>query len=136
MRLPRVRIWKMMVGVALIGITMGASIIGTQLWARSTLYRALAICYEGFAKTARRSLWEGRETPFRGGAMRLRPTRRTELQISAERYERLWRIYDRAARYPWLPVAPHPPEPKMRTLRTFCAALRISVQDWVLVQCP
>jgi hypothetical protein len=24
----------------------------------------------------------------------------------------LWRMYDRAARYPWLPVSPDPPEPE------------------------
>jgi hypothetical protein len=35
-----------------------------------------------------------------------------QLTIKAAYQEQLWHKYERAARYPWLPVAPDPPEPK------------------------
>ncbi len=59
------------------------------------------------ARTAGAALWFARASdPDRPERAAPRYKQRAEF------YSRLREKYDRAARYPWLPVAPDPPEPE------------------------
>jgi Tfp pilus assembly protein PilE len=84
MRLPRMTIRRWMVAVALIAVL---SAIGVELWRRSLAYSRLADLYFG-----RAAIWSDTKKIERDMAL-------------SERYRR-------AARSPWLPVEPDPPEPR------------------------
>jgi hypothetical protein len=108
MRMPRFRftIRRMMVAVAIVGALFG--VLG--LWQRSAAYAAIAerhadeelaiVALALDALTAR----DGPRLPT-GLTLRM-------LMSRAVLHHKLARKYRRAARYPWLPVAPDPPEPE------------------------
>ena len=98
---PRVRftVRRLMVAVAVVAILCGASV----LVRRSSYFRAKAVRYRvrvGMERSLLSMLmmrYDSSEPEWAG------PRRR---RIS--RLQELMRKYDRAARYPWLPVAPDP----------------------------
>lgn len=93
-RLPRVRVrlWWVMVAVALVGLASGAII---EIGRRRDRYTAS--CYRHFFQAE----WSG-----------MPASQRSPERLRYEAYHRvLSRKYAQAARYPWLPVAPDPPPP-------------------------
>jgi hypothetical protein len=94
MRLPRARftVRRMMVVVAVAGVALQ----GARLAGLSLRYRRLAESYAGWGRWPRKSSEEARARERRKVAWA----------------HALARKYERAARAPWLPVEPDPPEPK------------------------
>jgi hypothetical protein len=106
MRLPRMTTWRWMVAVAVVGLLMGAAIGGVRLKQRRDLFLALGTNH------AQQEAHYGRE-------MLIRVEPDTHLVVQeyvcpghVDYHARLARKYERAARYPWLPVEPDPPEPE------------------------
>ncbi len=102
MKLPRVRftVRRMMVAVAVVGTAFGSSVV---LWRRAERFRRLAADHGMFRVRVNDgpecSMW------FKVDGDTTSPVRDEWRRALAEKY-------DRAARYPWLPVAPDPPEPE------------------------
>jgi hypothetical protein len=92
--MPRLRftVRQMMVVVALVAAVMGLSIERHRRFARIAA-RHRAVMYEGASVVA------GPRPGYR-------------LTGSGWRHFKTYLKYARAARYPWLPVAPDPPEPE------------------------
>jgi hypothetical protein len=91
MRLPRFRLRTLMVAVAVAAVVLG-------LGARSLAFRQRAECCR---------------TRFEPVCGEYRPETPAEIAEDRRRtyHAHLWAKYERAARYPWLPVWPDPPEP-------------------------
>jgi hypothetical protein len=108
-----------MIVVAIVGIALGATIETTRLWRLSKRYSHQAmimgwvvVAYE-LADSAGR--WDN--IVRGGGGIRETvgppsPARLALLQRQEAHFRRLADKYRRAARYPWLAVAPDPPFPK------------------------
>jgi hypothetical protein len=100
MRLPRVRftVRRMMAAMAIAGALLGAEIMRE----RRERFAELARVFGGTAWSARRAA----ENPpgTHGDPVTMRSI--------AEYADALQMKYARASRYPWLPVAPDPPEPR------------------------
>jgi len=135
MPVPRVRftVRRLMIAVAIVALILGAELTRR----RSAQFRLLARSYASAAEFDGLIL-EGGTTTFRledgqirevhgsssiriptdeGGLVEsaIDPTPgydEDRLRRRAEYHDFLRRKYDRAARYPWLPVAPDPPEPE------------------------
>ncbi len=89
MRLPRVRftLRRMMIAVAILAISMAAALRWFDLHSRARAY----------------AFW---------AAVSPMNIKGPKGERMAMHYDLLRLKYERAARYPWLPVAPDPPEPK------------------------
>ena len=96
MGLPRVRftVRRMMVAVAAVALMS----YGVVLWRRASEYRGRADSY-------------GIRVIMVDSGLSPDDLERKNRRLN-EYYESMQRKYDRAARYPWLPVAPDPPEPE------------------------
>ena len=115
MRLPRVRftVRRMMVAVAVFGLLFGAGVT-RQRWA----YNRSMVNYHANEERRMRLLLSGgwiTETDEAGTRKKLRVGRNIEREPVQQRL--MYHIlmgdrYQRAARRPWLAVAPDPPEPK------------------------
>ena len=121
MRSPRVRftVRRLMVATAIVAVIFR----GIQLRRRSVDYAANARYYEmreDSAKALHRytaMLFPGRPVEsirrFEFGLVGITTERDGAHLVKIEEYYgRKAALYRRAARYPWLPVAPDPPEPK------------------------
>lgn len=135
MGLPRVRFtvrW-LMVAVAFVALALGVEVTRRR-WAefrqRAKSYAAMEqyerSLLDGWSTVVRRE--DGRAVAIRGpiaiqvpshrggyDEIRVTPTPgydAANLRLRADYHARLKRKYERATRYPWLPVAPDPPEPK------------------------
>lgn len=99
MRLPRPRftVRRMMLAVALLAVLLGAD----KLRQQSAQYRERAEECAIYETDSRGVLMDEGD-----------PDRRVFLAREAEYYSRLKAKYERAARYPWLPVKPDSPEPE------------------------
>jgi hypothetical protein len=91
-----------MVAVAVTALAMGIAVIA---WRRSLLQR-LAAHHDTEARSIRPSV-NGDFMPF-GVTIQVSP----EAAALADYHERLAEKYREAARHPWLPVEPDPPEPQ------------------------
>jgi hypothetical protein len=91
MRLPRPRftLRRLMVAVAVMAVVLG---LCRWLWTRSVAFRSIADAHNA----------------QRMGGIPMHTENLPSLLYHIE----MGNKYDRAARYPWLPVAPDPPEPK------------------------
>ena len=115
MRLPRMttRRWMVTVAVAVIGLTIGG---GVWLKQRRDYFLSLAQSHQK----------EVASSTARGEALKARFGYTSGMKIEeilhlhrdydrmmdrADHHESLARKYERAARQPWLPVEPDPPEP-------------------------
>jgi len=99
MRSPRFQLRTLLILVMLAGIAVG----GYEIWRRSERYRARSVEAET------------QEHEWAKAASILR-TKSVKAEVAGLRdyYAALKRKYQHAARHPWLPVAPDPPEPKLR----------------------
>jgi hypothetical protein len=115
MRLPRVRftVRRLMMVVAVAVALMAAWVGLARLRLLSADYRARAEQYAGIEETLGRIVAShGADAPVDispGPGLR---SRRFTAQAVAEHEAALCRKYERAARYPWLPVPPDPLEPR------------------------
>ncbi len=89
--IPRFTVRRMMIAVAVVALGCG----GWHAWERINLHRRLALKHEVLAHL------------LREGHAHLGPD-----PMWAAHHEALRIKYQRAARYPWLPVAPDPPGPE------------------------
>jgi hypothetical protein len=112
MRLPRLRftVRRMMIAVAIAGIVAW----GVKLRRFAASYRARAdIC-----ERRELSVWRGCYFDFVSRTEEERVLRHAEdyaaQKLMADHYAHMQAKYDRAARYPWLPVASDPPLPSCR----------------------
>ncbi len=111
MPLPRVRftVRRLMVAVAVVGLALwlGKGLI------RHWRYRSLAAAYATKESLARR-LSTGDVTATSSTLFATRPGEQPVTSVMANRdyYAAMREKYERAARSPWLPVAPDPPEPE------------------------
>ncbi|WP_406698044.1 hypothetical protein V5E97_04240 [Singulisphaera sp. Ch08] len=94
MRLPRLRVRTLMVAVAVVAL---------MAWASRML--SLSVAYQRRADTYWTNLLRVESPGVRGG-WRTPPTEHDRWA------SHMTNKYRNAARYPWLPVAPDPPEPK------------------------
>jgi hypothetical protein len=95
-RPPRFRTRTLMVAVAAVGVALGA---GVTLWRRSAEFRQRALEHGWLAERGRSPWWFG-------------PVDRPSL-FRRWHHDSIRAKYERAARYPWLPVLADPPEPPM-----------------------
>src|SRR5436309_1037307 len=111
MRLARFRLRTMMVAVAVVSIAWVGAIRVLDLLELRDMYRRFEHEFgrEGMLETAiasvRRLVSDSRRPHMLRAYVPLRSGR-------AAYYAALRRKYERAARYPWLPVAPDPPPPQ------------------------
>jgi hypothetical protein len=134
MRLPRMTTRRWMVAVAIGGLAMGGIVGGVRLKRRQEYFGSLAercsAAEEMWLKSARRYEADIRQTtkelelfekhpPLSGpslledthGHLRRSLDRQAALARKSAHYARLKQKYRYAARYPWRPVEPDPPEP-------------------------
>jgi hypothetical protein len=98
---PRFTVRRLMIAVAVVGLALATAI----MMRRSDEFRALA---EEQADNEAASLEYADDARGEHGDQQ-RVARGEQMAV----YHRALKIkYERAARYPWLPVAPDPPEPK------------------------
>ncbi|WP_406699785.1 hypothetical protein V5E97_13110 [Singulisphaera sp. Ch08] len=109
MRLPRFTTIRLMVLVAVVGLVLATGIGVNRLWQRRPAYVRLALKHNWREQELRYAVSEGRE--FRS-SVAATPARIAEMRRLAEHEATLAHKYLHAARYPWLPVSPDPPEPK------------------------
>jgi hypothetical protein len=109
MRMPRVRftVRRLMVAVAVLALVAA---IG-EMTRRSASYDRLARYYAE-RETLSLDLMAAFARPDRPELSEVCSVEYARNRAFAEHEERLKRKYRRAARYPWLPVAPDPPEPE------------------------
>ena len=107
MKLPRTRftVRRLMVAVAI----MGSLSYGLRLWILNRTYRLRAESHVARKTEARgREAWAAKMA--KSGYL---SAPRASVEASKVEYHDNMAIkYDHAARYPWLPVEPDPPEPK------------------------
>jgi hypothetical protein len=108
MKMPRVRftVRSMMVVVALVALSMWAKF---QVEARRTYFSQLVRQYNDQRYKASVLAYSGS-----GGAIMFEERMKADAVRRAKAsayYSDLIRKYERAVRYPWLPVAPDPPKP-------------------------
>ena len=126
MKPPRFSVRTMLVLVLLFGVASAVPV----LWNRSSEFRRLADVYKALDEDAGRTVayWskklaapsEKSRSSGEAGAIDGSPPRDTGYyleQIETDQrhqaiYRRTWLIYDRAARYPFLPLPPDQPEPE------------------------
>ncbi len=115
MRVPHVRftVRRMMVAVAIVA----ALIWGEQTRRRRSYFRGRAtICRTNAAEFAR-AYTTGQMSIFRTKPSGPRiATTRPLVREWAIYYDRLWKKYERASRYPWEYVPPDPPPPERVTI--------------------
>jgi hypothetical protein len=137
MRLPRLRITVLglMVFIALIGTFMGGTMMGLRLGHLSEEYQRRSVKYiqdeEGAAYNVqtyeKETAWiqERVAEKVRRGevsadrareGIKLLAKRNQEAREKLEPFIRYRQKYERAAAYPWLPVAPDPPSPETLAL--------------------
>ena len=114
MRLPRMTMRRWMIAVAAIGLMIGGGVVLKQ---RRDYFLSLAQSHqkEVASSTARGNALKSRF----GGTSGMTVEEITRLHGDydrmmdrADHHASLARKYEEAARYPWLPVEPDPPEPE------------------------
>lgn len=100
MRLPRMTIRRWMIAVGLVALT----VTSVRLWERSLAYRRQADHHAWLVASRDYVVID------MGGMYDSKVGRLSKRGIAY--HAAMARKYRRAARYPWLPVEPDPPEPK------------------------
>lgn len=112
-----------MIGVATLGVIIAGVTEGFRLFRLSSDYRRRAIVVSSRIRTPRRIAATADNFLRRGGSPTDDPDEmepslaeiaafRDKFAARAEYWTRLKQKYERAARYPWLPVKPDPPAPE------------------------
>jgi hypothetical protein len=100
MKLPRFTVRWLMVAVAIVGIVLGPLV---YLGRRSSRFRQISWVHE-------RAMTDG---AIEAARLKRRGDPRSKLAYArADYHQALWLKYFRAARHPWLPIEPDPPEPE------------------------
>jgi hypothetical protein len=109
MRLPRVRftVRRMMVSVAVASSCVAAYLVAT----RGGEFREEAIEYLQREQFRVKAEHYGHRLADLSD-IKVIPGHPDPLHRRREYYDQMRKKYERAARYPWLPVAPDPPEPE------------------------
>ena len=112
MRLPRMTTRRWMIAVAVVAILLGA---GLETGRRSFRFARLSDCHSNAALECFHALmtlggWPPPQDPSPAELGRVRNLYRVRALVHY--HSALTQKYERAARYPWLPVAPDPPEPE------------------------
>ena len=107
MPLHRFRLRTLMIAVAVVGLLLGGALKVVRLGQDAVKYRALAVSYGQFAQEARQIRDTGRAL---GHSRRI--LRGSDLDPWIACYVAFQRKYERAARYPWLPLPANPPVPE------------------------
>jgi len=110
MWLPRVQftVRRMMVAVAVVGLLLATGMWAAKMWRLSRGHRAITSSHATLEAEVRFWVAEWERCP--GSALRTQMM--GEQARKADNSRRMMLKYDRAACYPWLPVAPDPPEPE------------------------
>jgi hypothetical protein len=116
MRFPRMTTRRWMLAVAVVALLMGGVVVAVRATRRSREYRQIAVWH-----AAMRDLCLGEAYEYQyaydhraAGDHRAEtdwPRYEAHERALARHHDGLAAKYDRAARYPWLPVEPDPPEP-------------------------
>jgi hypothetical protein len=105
----------MMIAVAIVAVVCAGSIELPRLWALRQQYLGLAEKYGYWETRISGSIGLRQEITYTSTNQPLgpepSPARLAKMKVQAAHYARQRAKYERAARYPWLPVAPDPPEP-------------------------
>jgi hypothetical protein len=115
MRLPRVRftVRRLMIAVAIVALALGIFAECVRLSRKSASFRTQAEACSGIEETLRMIIAaSGPDTPVDVSPGPGMPSRRFTAMVVAEHQAALKLKYERAARRPWLPVEPDPPEPQ------------------------
>src|SRR5579862_1676552 len=99
---PRFTVRRLMVAVAIVGISLGLEGIRR----RKAEYSKRWEYHRGNNVQGRMDLTDGLFRMHRGGPI---PFRELARESQIQYHGKMARKYERAARYPWLPVAPDPP---------------------------
>jgi hypothetical protein len=115
-RLPRMTTRRWMVLVAVVALVFASAATIVRLRSLRDLYECCAALCEAHADVLEgagrvHSVCSRSDLLF-GSSSPAPDTTPHQAELTAPQYRRLARIYQRAARYPWLPVPPDPPEPK------------------------
>ena len=107
MRLSRLTTRRLMVLVAVVALITGTFVT----WQRQRRYRELAVEYARRERSGRalRKWIAADRVPARGARSVGILIDGIPIDVKLERTARLRAEYERAARYPWLPVPPDPP---------------------------
>ena len=111
MRLSRMTTRRWLIAVAVASLVMAS---GRLLWL-SSVYRKAALvhaAYENVARTLQTLGMEMEIEPESGAINAQRAADASVNQKAAESHAARKRKYERAARFPWLPVEPDPPAPR------------------------
>lgn len=108
MRFPGLTTRGLMALIAVVGLGLGLVIGVWRLEERRREYRRLVMFHAWNEAAARGAAAEG--GAFRSGVAGpgLSPDAMAQMLRYADREARLKRVYERTARYPWLPVPPPP----------------------------
>ena len=108
MRPPRVRfkMTSMMVIVAVVALSIWATL---QVNARRTYFSQLVTHYREKKYAAESYVYSGPGGEIMKKRLKADEVRRTKASLY---YAKLIENYERASRYPWLPVDPNPPKPE------------------------
>jgi hypothetical protein len=107
MKLPRFKIRRLMFVVLACALALGAEATRRRWRDASSAHRAMAeACWRKACEASERA------TRLAGVLQRDEAPEVARLQRRADYWGALMKEYRRAAEYPWLPVAPAPPEPK------------------------
>jgi hypothetical protein len=112
MRPPRLRLRTLLIAVAVAGMVLGEGLMiqrRARLRATSARHAAQEQMWTTLAAAAGQRPSRRVDWSYRGVR---RQTDQGRCRAAADYHARLARKYDRAARYPWLPVAPDPPPPQ------------------------
>jgi hypothetical protein len=111
----RFTIRRMMIAVAVVAVFFGLAVEGPRLWVLRQTYLGLAerygyweLRYNGSVELRQELTYVSLSQP-RGPEPS--PERLVKMKARGDHYGRQRAKYAHAARYPWLSVAPDPPEP-------------------------
>lgn len=125
MRMPRFRIRTLMIAVGVVALMAAGGIESRRLYRLSSYYRSQAAtakraqmyrtseCVRWEMRVKERQAWVDRSHGEVGpdSFVRRAIAIRDKVSRQVDYWKNLKSKYERAARYPWIPVEPDPPEP-------------------------
>ena len=139
---PRFSVRRLMIAVAIVAVVFAAWLKSVQYWDLSTQYQERVDWFESMAMchVERIDSWETRiarkrEDPASDDfPLEVLQDQARRDRIWLEYYRSLIAKYKRAARYPWLSVAPDPPDPNGNPpLPTIDAKPPVLMRNWLML---
>jgi hypothetical protein len=100
-----------MLVVAMAGLVMGVGVWAWRMWRLSAEYAVQAQSYRFLVDISGYPVGQGTLVDTEATIDTNGELQTQDLKMRVERWTALARKWERAARYPWLPVEPDPPEP-------------------------